>query len=384
MFAYCRTKSIKSFQYLGHQSRHARREDETSKPRIRKGAEPGAALAWSIDEGPQPDYAASFRELKKVRGASERKGAQLGLHMLVGVSPEWVREAGDLHDPENPRNRELLDAAREWADTWSNGGCYAARIDLDETGGAVVDLFIAPLAEQHHKSGKSKLTVSVNKALEALSLQHTGKKSKHFAALNTSWAEYASAHLDPRLQRGRPKDETGAEHVGPDRYRAMMQEAQAARDAARRATMEAQQAQNEARKAEEEAREAQARLDAEAARLAQTMDALTGLSEEIEAGTLKRDDKGNIKAKNSDRLMAGGKIVIRLARAFSTIMHEIKSLRRDLKAAIDSGIISPGREDEAKALAERPISGILAQVLAASEAASASKEASEETDGPGF
>jgi len=285
MFAYCRTEQIRSVQYLGHQSRHARREDETSKPRVRADATPGTALSWSCDDGPRPDYAASFRALKKAKGAGERKGAKLGLHMLVGVSPEWVKEAGDLHDPENPRNRELLDAARAWADTWSNDGCYAARLDLDETGGAVVDLFIAPTAEQKHKSGKSKLTVSVNKALEAISLKHTGKKSKHYSALNTAWAEYARAHLDPRLERGKPKGETGIEHVGPDQYRTMMQEAEAARKAAK-------EAEARARKVEAEAREKLAQVDA-AVRIAAEAGAAV-----ITGGLIRQDGKW--------KLMRGG------------------------------------------------------------------------------
>ena len=253
MFAYCRTKPIRSVQYLVHQSRHARRDDETSKPRIRGDASPGTALSWSCDKKPRPDYAAVFRAFKIAKGASERKGAQMGLHMLIGVSPDWVREAGNLHDPKNPRNEQLLEAARAWADTWSNGGCYAARLDLDETGGAVVDLFIAPTADQKHKSGKSKLTVSVNKALEALSIKHTGKKSKHYSALNTSWAEYARSNLDNRLKRGRTKDETGVEHIGPDQYRTMMAEAEAARDAARLAEKKAKRAHKQAEQAKEQA-----------------------------------------------------------------------------------------------------------------------------------
>lgn len=232
MFAFTRSKSIKSIQYLTHQSRHARREDETSKPRVRSDASPGASLSWSIDDSPRPDYSASFRALKKLRNAGERKGAQIGIHILVGVSPEWIKETGDLHDPQNPRNRQLLDAAMTWANGWSDDGCYAARLDLDETGGAVVDLFVAPTAEQAHKSGKSKRVVSVNKALEVLAIARTGKKGKHFSALNTDWAEYAKDTLDHRLERGRPKAETGAEHVGPDQYRTMMGQAQAARDAA--------------------------------------------------------------------------------------------------------------------------------------------------------
>lgn len=284
MFAYTRTKSIKSIQYINHQSRHARREDETSKPRIRSGATPGEALSWSVDDGPKPDYAASFRAFKQGKGASERKGAQMGLHILVGVSPEWVREAGDLHDPTNPRNQQLLDAARSWADGWSNGGTYAARIDLDETGGAVVDLFVAPTATQKHKSGKSKLVVSVNKALEALALEHTGKKGKHYGALNTSWAEYARAHLDQRLERGRPKDETGVEHVGPDQYRTMMAEAEAARDAAKVAEDRARKAELRAQVALEQAETAKAEAQG-AVRLAAEAGAAV-----ITGGLVRRDD----------------------------------------------------------------------------------------------
>lgn len=256
MFAHCRTYDVKSVQYLTAQTRHALREDKTSQQRLRPGATPCTSLSWSIDDGPSPDYVTSFKALKKAKGASERKGAKLGVHVLAGVSPEWVREVGDLHDPANPRNRELLDAARAWADSWSNGGCYAARIDLDETGGAVVDLLIAPTAEQRHKSGKSKLTVSANKALEALAVEHTGRKSRQYSALNTSWAEFAKVHLDARLERGRPKEETGAVHVGPDRYRTMMSEAQAARDAAR----EAQAAADDIR-AQAEAERAAAKLE---------------------------------------------------------------------------------------------------------------------------
>lgn len=339
MFAWCRSKPIKAVQYLTAQSAHARRQDTTSPARIRPDAEAGTALAWSFDDGPRPDYGAAFKALKKARGAGERKGAQLGLHMLVGVSPDWVQEAGDLHDPANPRNRELLEAARAWADSWSGGGCYAARLDLDETGGAVVDLFIAPLAEQKHKSGKSKLVVSVNKALEELSVARTGRKGRHYSALNTDWAEYATQHLDARLQRGRPKEETGAEHVGPDAYRTMMQEAQAARDEARRHA--------EAAKAKE------AEAEAERARLAATMDALDGLAQEIEAGTIRQRDDGVIIVKNPERMRLGGRIVARVARALVAVLGEVTALRKELRDALDEGRIKPEHQAQAEAAAAR-------------------------------
>lgn len=240
MFAYCRTYDIKSVQYLTAQTRHALREDKTSQERLRDGATPGTQIHLR-PEDPSPDYVASFKALKKAKEAAERKGAKLGVHIMCGVSPEWLAEGGDIHDPENPRQRQLLDAAVAWANTWSNDGVFDARIDLDETGSAVVDLFVAPTAEQKHKSGKSKLTVSVNKALEALSVQHEGKKSRQYSALNTSWAEFAQANLDPRLQRGKPKSETGKEHIPPDRYREMMERATKAEAEAERLKAEAQE-----------------------------------------------------------------------------------------------------------------------------------------------
>lgn len=333
MFAYCRTKPITSVQYLGHQTRHAHRVDATSQPRIRSDAEAGTALSWSCDDGPKPDYVASFKAFKKGKGASERKGAQLGLHMLVGVSPQWVKEAGDLHDPHNPRNRQLLDAARAWADTWSDGGCYAARLDLDETGGAVVDLFIAPTAEQKHKSGKSKRVVSVNKALEAISLARTGKKSKHYSALNTDWAEYAREHLDARLERGRPKGETGAEHVGPDQYRTMMAEAEAARNAAL-----------------DREREARAERD----RLSSTINALEALADEVQAGTLSKNSSGQIVARNPARLRPGGRIVKKIAHALIAVLQEVSALRTELRSALDDGKIQPDKRAVAEDAVARP------------------------------
>lgn len=240
MFAFCRTYQIGSVQYLTAQTRHALREDKTSKERLRDGATPGTQIHLRPDD-PAPDYVASFKTFKKEKGAGERKGAKLGVHIMCGVSPEWLAEAGDIHDPENPRQRQLLDAAVAWANSWSNDGCFDARIDLDETGSAVVDLFVAPTSQQKHKSGQSKLVISVNKALEALAIEHEGKKSRQYSALNTSWAEYAAAELDPRLQRGKPKSETGKEHIAPDKYREMMQRATKAEAEAERLKAEAKE-----------------------------------------------------------------------------------------------------------------------------------------------
>ena len=51
MFAWCRSKPIKSVQYLTAQTLHARREDTTSPARVRPDATPGAAALIVTRDG---------------------------------------------------------------------------------------------------------------------------------------------------------------------------------------------------------------------------------------------------------------------------------------------------------------------------------------------
>jgi len=232
MKAYVRTKPITSAQYLSAQTKHGQRRDASSVPRMREGATPGDGCDWPPQlrptaEDPGRNYLAAHRDFVKAKGASLRKNAARGLHHLVGVSRSWIAETGEVHDPENPRNQELLTAAIDWANDWSGGGVFAARLDLDENGAAVVDLFVAPIREQHHKSGRSKAVVSVNKALEELSMRWNGQKGRHYSALNSSWADYAKRYLDPRLERGKRKYGVEPDHILPDVLRERMEACEA-------------------------------------------------------------------------------------------------------------------------------------------------------------
>ena len=68
------------------------------------------------------------------------------MQALCVISPEWVKAAGDLHDPDNPRNRALFDQAKAWAESWAGkGSVFGARLDLDEAGGAVVETYRMPV-----------------------------------------------------------------------------------------------------------------------------------------------------------------------------------------------------------------------------------------------
>lgn len=207
-----RVNKLTSIAQLRGATLHAERADETSQARLRQGAEPGAALAWSKAPQSDRDYLAAFKTHKAELGAGERKGAPLCLQALCVISPEWVKAAGDLHDPGNPRNRALFDQAKAWAESWAGkGSVFGARLDLDEAGGAVVDLMLAPV-----RDSRGKPVISTQKALVELKAA-TGERNE-YAALQTSWADWASQHLDARIERGTRRMITDRQHLTPETY----------------------------------------------------------------------------------------------------------------------------------------------------------------------
>ena len=194
-----RVNKITSIAQLRGASLHAQRHDETGKARVREGAVPGEGLAWSKLDGNERDYLAAFKVHKAETGAGERKGAPIALQAICVVSPEWVSRAGDLHDPANPRNRQLHDEAKAWAESWAgDGAVFASRLDLDEKGGAVVDLMVSPVRES-----RGKPVISTNKALGELK-GATGERNE-YAALQTSWADWCGERLDAAIVRGTPQ-----------------------------------------------------------------------------------------------------------------------------------------------------------------------------------
>lgn len=250
--------NLKDFAQIQSAERHAKREDLTSQARQREDGDHRRNHFWSCAgeglNGGGADYAAAFKAHKNAHGIkTERKGAALGLHLLVGVSPEWLAEKGDPRDLSNPRVRELIDHARLWAESWmGSDAVWAVRYDTDEAGAGVVDILASPVRE--NRAGKAKTgkpSISVNKALKELQEAHGERTS--YAAMQTSWADYSRVHLDPALQRGQP--ESGRRHLTPEQFKARL--------AAEEAT---EHARREALRATERAKEAhQGRLQAETA-----------------------------------------------------------------------------------------------------------------------
>ena len=217
-----RVNKISTIAQLRGASLHAQRHDEIGKARVREGAEPGFGLAWSKADGNNRDYLTAFKAHKTELKAGERKGAPLCLQAICVVSPEWVKQAGGLHDADNPRNRQLFDQAKAWAESWGGAGSViATRLDLDEKGGAVVDVLVSPV-----RDSRGKPVISTNKALGELKAA-TGERNE-YAALQTSWAEWCQQHLDRDIVRGTRKELTQRQHLSPETYGAVMDKAREA------------------------------------------------------------------------------------------------------------------------------------------------------------
>lgn len=121
------------------------------------------------------------------------------------VSPEWVEKAGDLHDPDNPHNRQLFDQAKAWAESWAGEG-------------AVVDLKIAPI-----RTSRGKPVISTNKAMGEVKAL-TGEQNE-YSASQTSWADWCRNTLDAGILRGTRKEIIRRQHLSPETYGAVMDKA---------------------------------------------------------------------------------------------------------------------------------------------------------------
>lgn len=210
-FSFVRFRRLKNYAAIGAAEKHGRRLDESALRRTSPETR-GLCLSWSSDpEGDPLAIKAAFKDRKAKTRAREYGGAAIGGSLLLGVSPSWIADAGDVHDPKNPRNIQLHEAARKWADmVFGEGAAIATRLDLDERGSGVVDVIVVPVVDMKIR-GKTKPTISVNKALEA-----AFGKGRSFVFMQDSWNEFVKFHLDPDIERGVSKEITQREHVHAD------------------------------------------------------------------------------------------------------------------------------------------------------------------------
>ena len=267
-YAFLRHKLL-DFPKLAAAERHGQGLDQTSKRRRRLNAVERCLSICGDGEakigGEHFQLKRAFAEHKKKHGAREHPNGRPVLHLIVGVSPSWVKEGGDPHDPDNPRNRLLVDATRRFAEQ-EYGGVFAARLDIDEHGSSIVDVFCAPVREMRlggrkKKDGtprKTRKVVSPNRALDEITVRWKRPKGQRFHAGQDAWAAFAKENLDPDFQRGKPRSETKKAHLSPEEYgaaREQEKEAERQRQAAHRS---ADAAERERKRADERAQRAEA------------------------------------------------------------------------------------------------------------------------------
>lgn len=218
MFAFTRSQKM-DFHYLQAMTNHARRQDSVSLERVCR-ARTKDNLICSAYCSDATDLRRAYAERKALTGAKEYGKAAVGIHVIAGVSPEFIAREGDPHDPRNPANFRVFEHAQAWAEKeFGPGSVISARMDMDEAGSGVVDLFIVPVREMKMR-GKTKPIISVNKALEEIREKHCKPgEIGAYASVNTSWVKYAQEHLDSELKRGVSKEETGRVHVVSDVFR---------------------------------------------------------------------------------------------------------------------------------------------------------------------
>lgn len=223
MFASVRCYNVKNIQALASAREHAYRRDENSRERVDASRTHLNLVASQYGEDGR-DVVDCFKQFKAETGIKEQKSASVALHLLCIVSPEWLQETGDPRDPENPRVKELFRESQKWAEqTFGPGSVIASRLDVDESGSGVVDVFVCPSSVVKQKNRDDRHVISTRKALKKIQREY--KKPRSFMALQDSFAEYAQEHLDARLQRGIPKEESQREHVHADIYRPAVEEA---------------------------------------------------------------------------------------------------------------------------------------------------------------
>ncbi|NHN84765.1 hypothetical protein GOB93_08930 [Acetobacter musti] len=237
-----RVQQIKSMATIRMAEAHGKREDEVSEKRVEKSRTVLNLVASRYSPAAPLELEIAYKAFKEATGASEGKGAAIMAHMIAVISPDVLAETGDPRDPNNPQVQALFEQAQAWARSeFGEESLIAARLDVDEKGAGVVDLFVCPTAMQSGGRGrKPKLTISVKSGLEAVAKKYPmppnedgtpvlnkygrPKKKRNYSALQDSWGDWASQHIDQRLRRGDPKKETQRKHVHADLLRERAEE----------------------------------------------------------------------------------------------------------------------------------------------------------------
>lgn len=120
-FTCVRVERIRNRSELARIASHGLRFDPSSKQRVDPERTPLNRSGSDYAENPL-DLSTALEGFLKANGARLYGRAPIGLHILVSVSPGWITEVGELHDPQNTRNVQLAHQAVEWVQRALGGG----------------------------------------------------------------------------------------------------------------------------------------------------------------------------------------------------------------------------------------------------------------------
>lgn len=151
---------------------------------------------------------AAFEAYRAATGARQRKGAPLALRLSCGVSNGLGRAEGTRTDRSAQTPRPLPEQATDWAESWAGPGSvfFAGTSGTD---GNLTELLVAPV-----RDSRGKPVISTQKALTELVRQT--REMTEYGALQTSWASWCAAHMDPAIQRSARRVDIG-EDTKPER-----------------------------------------------------------------------------------------------------------------------------------------------------------------------
>lgn len=303
---------------LKAQEKHGKRLDGTSQMRRVRDVDP--LVYGGLD----------LRDLydAHVEGATFNRSCKRPvLHFIIKM-PEHVLMAGDdAPEPYREKSKEkrhalMLEQAVLFVnETHGGDAVFAARVDRDEAGELVVDVFAAPKFAKHTKNrGKPKTEIwcSPTKFGKDLAIKHqTEIQSRHDEskglltgprhvgiALQSEFAEFFERENGMKLTR-KAKDSFGDDRLEIEAYKAV-RDAEDGLETERR-EMEAVRLELAARESKfEKERQKAANENAKIAAKAEAVGgAVIALVEEVEAQTIKRTPEGKITAKNPDKLRLG-------------------------------------------------------------------------------
>lgn len=338
---------------------HGKRLDHTSQRRRIREASPlvigGLDLRALYDE--------------HVAGARMNAGTKKPvLHMIVRVPPELLDGpgGGPFVGVREDRQRAMLNLAVAWANE-SHGGdaVFAARLDRDEQGETICDLFLAPRYSKETKRRRgddAEQWVSPTKFGKDLAIRHQDEIQRRHPqakgiltgprhvgiALQSDWREFFERETGLKLIAKVEKGNSAPDRIekeAHDRIRVAEAEAlrrvRAARSAAQ---VEVAEAGDRAAKMVAEAEAIRAKSAAEARAIGA---AFSALAVEIENGTLTMSPAGKPSVKDRAAVEVGGAGVFEAARVIAPLLD---GAREDRRAAADAWAAADAARSEAEGL----------------------------------